>query len=144
MFGSLLNFRAPPALVTRIDKWAAKQKDEHRDPRPFVACWKRLYLTKMIEMDAVDANTIAAYSAAASALLSLCALGVAIFVPRSAAKLSEELRKQTSAEEEKKRLKLLVFMSIMQERAIPYTAQAVQALNLIDLVFADNQMVKNA
>jgi fructose-specific phosphotransferase system IIC component len=98
----------------------------------------------MIEMDAVDANTIAAYSAAASALLSLCALGVAIFVPRSAAKLSEELRKQTSAEEEKKRLKLLVFMSIMQERAIPYTAQAVQALNLIDLVFADNQMVKNA
>jgi hypothetical protein len=23
----LLNFRAPPELITRVDKWAAKQKD---------------------------------------------------------------------------------------------------------------------
>jgi hypothetical protein len=81
-------------------------------------------------------------------IFSAFATGFAAFAtwmgPRSAAKLAEQLRKNTEAHAEQRRLKLWVFTTLMQERAMIWSADSVRALNLIDIIFKDNQQVREA
>lgn len=89
----------------------------------------------------IDASVVAAF-------FSAIATGLAAFAtwmgPIRAAKLAEELRQKATAEEEKRRLKLEVFTSLMMHRAAFYVEAAVKNLNLIDVVFHDNRAVRNA
>lgn len=64
--------------------------------------------------------------------------------PRSAAKLAERLRREGEAAYEQRRMKLFVFTTLMQERAIFVSSDAVRALNLIDVVFKDAIAVREA
>ena len=64
--------------------------------------------------------------------------------PSQAARLANELRKQSETESEKQRLKMWVFTSIMQERATINAPDSVRALNLIDVVFLDSREVREA
>jgi hypothetical protein len=87
------------------------------------------------------ASVIAAiFSAIATALAAYAAwIG-----PVHAAKLAEELRRKTSVEEEKRRLKLDVFTSLMMHRKVFWVEAAVRHLNLIDVVFHDSRTVRDA
>jgi hypothetical protein len=86
--------------------------------------------------------------ATAAAFLSfLAAMFAAIATwrgPISAAHLAEKLRQQTEAEGERRRLKLFVFSTIMQERAFIASTESVKALNLIDVVFRESTEVREA
>jgi hypothetical protein len=82
----------------------------------------------------------AAFSAIATALAAYATWKG----PIHAAKLAEELRRKSSAEEESRRLKLQVFTSLMAHRAAYFVEEAVRSLNLIDIVFHDNRTVRNA
>lgn len=64
--------------------------------------------------------------------------------PRSAAKLAERIRKDTEREVERRRMKLQVFSTLMQERATITSIQSVQMLNSIDFVFSDSSTVREA
>jgi hypothetical protein len=84
----------------------------------------------------------------AFATLSALATGFAAYAawraPLSAAKLAEELRRSTERDNERRRLKLHVFASLMQERASLASLEGVRALNLIDVVFHDCRSVREA
>lgn len=83
-----------------------------------------------------------------AAFLSAVATALAAFAtwrgPRSAAKLAEELRRESDKQNEAKRLKLFVFTSLMQERAYLASSEAVRALNLIDVVFHESREVRES
>lgn len=64
--------------------------------------------------------------------------------PIRAAQVAEQLRQKAIAEEEKRRLRLEVFTSLMMHRAAFYVEAAVRNLNLIDVVFHDSRAVRNA
>lgn len=80
--------------------------------------------------------------------LSVVATALAAYAtwmgPRSAAKLAERLRRESEAVYEQRRLKLFVFTTLMQDRAMFTSADAVRALNLIDVVFKDATPVREA
>jgi hypothetical protein len=78
--------------------------------------------------------------------ISLLALAIAIAsawvawnAPQAAARLAEDLRQATARAD----LKRWVFLTLMQQRAVPYTPEAVQAFNVIDAVFVDARDVRN-
>lgn len=64
--------------------------------------------------------------------------------PITAARLAEQLRRSAQQAEERRRQKLQVFTTLMQERAAIYTEEAVRALNVIDVVFNDARPVREA
>ncbi len=64
--------------------------------------------------------------------------------PVAAAQASEDLRRKNDEANERKRMKLWVFSTLMQERAYLATVDAVRALNLIDVVFRDSSPVREA
>ena len=80
-------------------------------------------------------------------IFSVIATGLAAYAtwaaPRSAAQLAEGLRSQAQRQEERRRLKLHVFASIMQNRAT-VGHELVQALNIIDVVYHDCKPVREA
>lgn len=84
------------------------------------------------------------WAAVFSAIATAFAAIAAISGPISAAKLAEKLRSTNETLNEKRRLKLYVFTTLMQERAAYYSVEAVRAFNSIDIVFADNQAVRDA
>jgi hypothetical protein len=59
--------------------------------------------------------------------------------PQIAARLAEGLRSAASRAD----LKRWVFMTLMQQRATPFTPEAVQAFNVIDAVFVDAHAVRD-
>ncbi|GGF42724.1 DUF6680 family protein [Mameliella alba] len=89
-------------------------------------------------------DLLAAIAAALSAFATIAAAYAAWRVPKSAAILSETLRREAEQDSEQKRLKLFVFTTIMQERASVFSAESVRALNLIDVVFNDSEPVREA
>ena len=64
--------------------------------------------------------------------------------PIVAARMAEQLRKQSADEQESRRIRLNVFGAIMQERAEIWNEDAVRAFNLIDVAFADSREVREA
>jgi hypothetical protein len=83
-----------------------------------------------------------------AALLSVVAAGLAAWAtwkgPSNAARLAEDLRRQSEEQEQKRRMKLWVFSTLMQERRLYNAPEAVKAFNLIDVVFIDNFSVREA
>jgi len=83
-----------------------------------------------------------------AAVFSAIATGFAAFAawsaPRAAAKLAESLRREAERQNERRRLKLQVFSTLMQERAQIHSDDGVRALNLIDIVFNEAREVREA
>jgi hypothetical protein len=82
------------------------------------------------------------------AALTTIAAGFAAFAtwraPRSAAELAESMRRSSERDTERRRHKLHVFASLMQERASIASVEGVRALNLIDVIFHDCRQVREA
>jgi hypothetical protein len=89
----------------------------------------------------LDAATTAAIFSAIATLFAAIATWRG---PRSAAALAEALRAKSEVSNEKRRMKLFVFTTLMQERAAYYSSEAVKAFNLIDVVFNESRKVRNA
>jgi hypothetical protein len=87
-----------------------------------------------------SAGTAAVFSAIATFLAAYATLRG----PRSAAILAEEMRKTSEIANERRRMKLFVLTTLMQERAAYYSMDAVKAFNLIDVVFNENRTVRDA
>jgi hypothetical protein len=83
-----------------------------------------------------------------TAIFSAIATGLAAVAtwraPVAAAKLAESLRRDGERQGERQRQKLSVFTTLMQERAQIYSDSAVQALNLIDVVFNESREVRES
>jgi hypothetical protein len=83
-----------------------------------------------------------------TAIFSAIATGFAAFAswraPTTAAKLAEALRRDAERADERRRQKLNVFATLMQERAQIHFENGVRALNSIDVVFNDSREVREA
>jgi hypothetical protein len=64
--------------------------------------------------------------------------------PRSAAELAEQLRANSERDSERRRMKIQVFSTLLQERATIHSAESVRMLNSIDFVFSDSPRVRDA
>jgi hypothetical protein len=62
--------------------------------------------------------------------------------PRSAAIIAEEMRRNAQAEDEKRRMRLWIFSTVMQCRNQIWTPDCMRALNIIDLAFSDDSEVR--
>lgn len=86
--------------------------------------------------------------AAVAAFLSLIATAFAAWAtyraPVLAAEVSEQLRSSGEREHERRRLRQIVFFTLMQERATIASPQSVSMLNAIDAVFHDCSEVREA
>jgi len=60
------------------------------------------------------------------------------WAPQRAARLAEALRQANARTD----LKRSVFLTLMQQRVTPFTEEAVQAFNAIDVVFVDAATVR--
>lgn len=90
------------------------------------------------------ANWISAIAAIFSALATGFAALAAFRTPITAAKLAATLSEVQQSEAEKRRLKLWVFGSIMQDRPNLASPDCVRALNLIDALYSDVPSVRNS
>lgn len=79
-----------------------------------------------------------------SAIATAFAVIATWYAPKAAAKLAESLRRDAERENERQRLKLNVFVTLMQERSQIYSDNGVRALNLIDVVFNESRPVREA
>jgi hypothetical protein len=95
----------------------------------------------LIEYFAQNPATIAAFLSAVAALAAVFATWQG---PRSAALLAEKIRKDTERANERRRMKLQVFATLMQERATIASLESVRMLNSIDFVFYDAPRVREA
>jgi hypothetical protein len=64
--------------------------------------------------------------------------------PISAAELADRLKQSSDRDTERRRHKLHVFATLMQERASIASLEGVRALNLIDVIFHDSREVREA
>lgn len=86
-------------------------------------------------------------SVVAASFSALAAIAAAVATwrgPISAAQMAEKLRRSAEVDADRRRFKLNVFAQIMQERAEIYSADAVRALNSIDVAFSDTALVREA
>jgi Family of unknown function (DUF6680) len=72
-------------------------------------------------------------------LISIGSAWVAWKAPQAAARLAEGLRAASARND----LKRSIFLTLMQERAAPFTEEAVRAFNAIDFVFVDAPTVRD-
>lgn len=83
-----------------------------------------------------------------AAFLSFLATALAAIAtwqgPRSAALLAERIRHEKDRENERRRMKMHVFSTLMQERATIASIDSVRMLNSIDFVFNDSPKVREA
>jgi hypothetical protein len=94
------------------------------------------------------AEWISVNSSAIAAFLSVIATALAAVAtwrgPIAAAQMAEDLRRQNDNINETARLRKWIFFTLMQERATLTSQSSVQALNSIDVVFADDTKVREA
>lgn len=96
-------------------------------------------------MDVITAaDWIQAGAAIVTAIAALTALAIAYKAPKLAAEWAERYRSQSEVEAEKQRLRNLVFISLMKCRRTILHADAIAALNLIDIAFKDCEAVRTA
>jgi len=86
------------------------------------------------------ATTAALLSAVATAFAAIATL----FGPIVAAHLAEGLRQSNATRDERRRNRMFIFSTLMQERASIASPAAVGALNLIDVAFSDSSSVRDA
>lgn len=91
-----------------------------------------------------NATTVAAIAAMFSAIATFFAVLAAWLGPVAAASIAEKMRRKSEASTEKRRMKLYIFTTLLQERAAYYSIEAVKAFNLIDFVFNESRTVRNA
>lgn len=89
----------------------------------------------------MDAAVIAAALSAVATALAAFATWKA---PITAARIAETLRRDSAAADERRRLRLHVFATLMSERKTLWSPEAVRTLNLIDVVFHDSRPVRDA
>jgi Flp pilus assembly protein CpaB len=89
-------------------------------------------------------DTIALAAAVFSAIATGCAAFATWSAPRSAAQLAESLRRDAERQNERQKLKLHVFSTLMQERAQIHSDEGVRALNLSDIVFNETLEVRES
>lgn len=86
--------------------------------------------------------------AVVAAFLSFLATVFAVYAtwqgPRSAALLAEKIRNEKEKENERRRMKMHVFSTLMQERATIASVDSVRMLNSIDFVYNDSPPVREA
>lgn len=86
--------------------------------------------------------------ATVAAILSFFATAFAAWAtwkgPQSAAILAETMRLNSEKDHERRRMKLNVFATLMQERATIYSVESVRMLNSIDFVFSESPTVREA
>lgn len=91
---------------------------------------------------------VAANPAAVAAFLSFVATALAAVAtwqgPRSAAQLAERIRNEQEKDSERRRMKMHIFSTLMQERATIASYDSVRMLNSIDFVFHDAPRVREA
>lgn len=96
----------------------------------------------------MDAQTQAALLSAISTFLAFVATAASAYAafkgPTNAAELAEKMRRDGEHASEKRRMKLHVFATLMEQRATYYSQDAVRAFNLIDIVFIDSRAVRDA
>ncbi|RWM57437.1 DUF6680 family protein [Mesorhizobium sp.] len=95
----------------------------------------------MIEYIAQNPATVSAFLSAVAAMAAVFATWQG---PRSAAMLAEKIRKDTEQDNERRRMKVQVFATLMQERATIASIESVRMLNSIDFVFSDSPGVREA
>lgn len=76
-------------------------------------------------------------------LVSLATAWATWIAPSSAARLAENLRSASARADRHNELKRAVFLTLMGERAAPFTENAARAFNTIDVVFVDAAAVRN-
>jgi hypothetical protein len=85
---------------------------------------------------------------AVAAVLTFGAAGLAVWAtfraPKLAAEFAERLRADAQVDDEKRRMKLFVFTTLMQYRAAILNPNCVAALNLIDVAFIDDTKTREA
>jgi len=79
-----------------------------------------------------------------STIATICAVFATWQGPRSAAKLAERIRHDQEKALERRRMKMHVFSTLMQERATIASLDSVRMLNSIDFVFHDAPAVREA
>jgi hypothetical protein len=79
-----------------------------------------------------------------SAVATLLAALATYRAPMLAAQVAERMRGDSEKENERRRLRNIVFFTLMQERATIASSQSVQMLNAIDPVFHDCKEVREA
>ncbi len=93
-------------------------------------------------------DSATAIASALAAVFSAMAAGLTVWAtlrgPENAAKLSEDLRQSSEQQEQKRRSKLAIFATLMQNRHAYNLPDAVAAFNLIDLVFMESRPVREA
>ncbi len=89
-------------------------------------------------------NNPATVAAVMSAVATIMAVVATVMGPRSAAKLAERMRQNSQQENERRQMKLVVFTTLMQERANIASVDSVKMLNSIDIVFSDCRTVREA
>lgn len=83
-------------------------------------------------------------AAVASAIAATAAAIATWRGPIAASRMAEELRRSAESDADKRRFKLNIFASLMQERVEIYSSDAVRALNSIDVAYADNGSVRES
>jgi hypothetical protein len=91
-----------------------------------------------------DAEFYNLIAASCSMLATAFAAYAAWKAPTSAATLAEKLRREAEQSGEKRKSKINLFTTLMQERAAIYSVDGVRALNLVDVVFNDSLDVREA
>ncbi|WBH16840.1 DUF6680 family protein [Sphingomonas radiodurans] len=85
---------------------------------------------------------------AGAAVLTMMAAAAALIVawraPMMAARFAENLRRQNEVESERTRIRMAVFISLMRCRNQLLHRDAIDAINLVDVAFADSQSVRQA
>lgn len=90
----------------------------------------------------MSAESLSAVAAFLSFLATSAAAWTAWKGPQRAAEVAEQLRQQSMDRDEKRRMQLWIFTTVMQNRAAVWNNDAVRALNLIDFSFGDSQEVR--
>lgn len=85
-----------------------------------------------------------AFAAGASAIAAIASAVVAWQAPRSAARLAESLRRENEAADESLRQRRVILSELLMVRRGRIARNATAALNLIDIVFAEDRSVRDA
>jgi hypothetical protein len=109
---------------------------------------RKLRTEKLVEQAATDIWTWSTWLLIIISIIgtaiAIAAAVIAYVAPQSAARLAENLRVQNTTLDKQRHMKEFIFLTLMQERAAPYTLEAVRMFNGIDVVFNDNELVREA
>lgn len=90
------------------------------------------------------AGSVQAIAAVATFFAACLAVWASFRAPKLAAKFAEELRTASARADEQRRQKMLIFATLLQNRAHIAHPDCVSALNFIDIVFIDDREVRDA